>query len=343
MPNSIQLIQKYGAENLDKKFMAEAKTSILERNSLLKFINAKTVLIPEITMSGLGNYSKENGFPKGSVNIAWEPHTLEMDRARTFSVDAMDDEETAGVAAGNIMGEFERLKSVPEADAYRLSKIYSKAKPTNIVAKSIAANTIISEFNDLIEKFDNDEVPTDEAVFFISTAVDKLLKSTSELERKITQIDYKNSDGITFKVRAYEGIPIIAVPKTRFKTAYVFGDDGFTPQTAIYELTEDEALVTGKKYYTRSGSAGAYVYTLVESPLVANIGTYYEITTPAAVDMHVMLVNFNSALPVKKHAPVRVFTPETNQTADAYKFDYRLYHGIFTPKNKVDGIAVITA
>ena len=45
-----------------------------------------------------------------------------------------------------------------------------------------------------------------------------------------------------------------------------------------YVLTSDSALVTGKDYYTRSGNEGAYTYTKVTSPIVGNIGTYYELT-----------------------------------------------------------------
>lgn len=47
---------------------------------------------------------------------------------------------------------------------------------------------------------------------------------------------------------------------------------------ATYALTSDAAIVTGKTYYTRSGTSPDYVYTPVASPVVANIGTYYEIT-----------------------------------------------------------------
>lgn len=46
----------------------------------------------------------------------------------------------------------------------------------------------------------------------------------------------------------------------------------------VYELTSDEAVVTGKIYYTRSGSAGAYVYTPVADPKTASIASYYELT-----------------------------------------------------------------
>ena len=46
-----------------------------------------------------------------------------------------------------------------------------------------------------------------------------------------------------------------------------------------YTLTSDTEIDSSKTYYTRSGSAGSYVYTAVTSPVVANIGTYYEMTS----------------------------------------------------------------
>lgn len=48
---------------------------------------------------------------------------------------------------------------------------------------------------------------------------------------------------------------------------------------ATYALTEDEAIVEGKTYYTRTGTSPNYVYTPVASPVVADIGTYYEMVS----------------------------------------------------------------
>lgn len=45
----------------------------------------------------------------------------------------------------------------------------------------------------------------------------------------------------------------------------------------VYAATSDQAVVEGKIYYTRSGSAGSYVYTKVASPKTADIATYYEL------------------------------------------------------------------
>lgn len=55
----------------------------------------------------------------------------------------------------------------------------------------------------------------------------------------------------------------------------------FEKVDAVYSVTSDTALTSGKKYYTRSGSAGSYTYTAVATPNVDNIATYYELTTEA--------------------------------------------------------------
>lgn len=63
----------------------------------------------------------------------------------------------------------------------------------------------------------------------------------------------------------------------------VLVDDGMPTEdiAAVYTLTTDTELNSAKTYYTRSGSSGSYVYTAVVSPIVGNIGTYYELTSEA--------------------------------------------------------------
>lgn len=59
----------------------------------------------------------------------------------------------------------------------------------------------------------------------------------------------------------------------------VIVDDGMPVEAvaATYKLTSDTALVTGKTYYTKSGTK----YNAVASPSVDNIATYYEVDVPA--------------------------------------------------------------
>ena len=45
---------------------------------------------------------------------------------------------------------------------------------------------------------------------------------------------------------------------------------------------------------------------------------------------------------VSKTDKVRIFTPDTNQKADAWKLDYRKYHDLWVPTNKLNGVWVNT-
>lgn len=48
---------------------------------------------------------------------------------------------------------------------------------------------------------------------------------------------------------------------------------------ATYQLTADEELVPGKWYFTRSGTAPDYIYTVVTNPDAGDLGTYYEMVS----------------------------------------------------------------
>lgn len=51
-----------------------------------------------------------------------------------------------------------------------------------------------------------------------------------------------------------------------------------------------------------------------------------------------MIVHPSAVTKVVKHVLPRIFTPDENQKADAWKFDYRVYHDIFAYENKLKGI-----
>lgn len=51
-------------------------------------------------------------------------------------------------------------------------------------------------------------------------------------------------------------------------------------------------------------------------------------------EINFMIINPSAVLQITKHAKLRVFAPDVNQSADAYKIDYRLYHGCDVYENK---------
>ena len=60
------------------------------------------------------------------------------------------------------------------------------------------------------------------------------------------------------------------------------------------------------------------------------------------VDINFLVIWKPAVLGVVKHAVPRIFSPQENLVADAWKFDYRIYHDIFVPDNKLDGVYVHT-
>lgn len=84
----------------------------------------------------------------------------------------------------------------------------------------------------------------------------------------LTALKYTDKDGITRDLTLYT-----------WNGKLVLVDDGMPVEAvdATYKQTSDTALVTGKTYYTKSGTK----YTAVVSPSVDNIATYYEVDVPA--------------------------------------------------------------
>lgn len=60
--------------------------------------------------------------------------------------------------------------------------------------------------------------------------------------------------------------------------------------------------------------------------------------TTSGQNINFMIIHPSAVLQVVKHVVPRIFSPEVNQEADAWKFDYRVYHDCFVETNKVKGI-----
>lgn len=76
--------------------------------------------------------------------------------------------------------------------------------------------------------------------------------------------------------------------------------------------------------------------TLVDGSSAATGG--YSKTENTGKNINFLLLHPSSVLQVTKLADLKVFTPEQNQTADAWLIQYRLYHDAFVYDNKVKGI-----
>ena len=118
------------------------------------------------------------------------------------------------------------------------------------------------------------------------------------LKNKVTR-EVMNRDGnVNSHIEWFDDMQVIRVPQSRFYTAITLYDGTTSGQTA-----------------------GGYVGTA---------STGYKI--------NFMIVHPSAVCKVVKHALPRIFTPQEYQAANAWKFDYRIYHDTFVYDNKTTGI-----
>lgn len=138
MPNTIALRKQYSTL-LDEVYKLASLTSMLDGpNELVQQgANANEILIPKMSMQGLADYSKTTGYVAGDVTLEYETKKCTYDRGRMFTVDAMDNIESAGIAFGRLSGEFLRTQVVPELDAWRLAS-YAQITGVTTVGADLA-------------------------------------------------------------------------------------------------------------------------------------------------------------------------------------------------------------
>lgn len=224
--NAIATINKY-LPYLDTVYAQSSRTAVLDLTSdLIKnTADAKTVLIPKIELTGLGNYDRSQGYPSGSETLTWESRTFAYDRGTKFTIDAMDDAETLGVAFGKLSSEFLRTKAAPEMDAIRFAK-YATAAGHSATTALTAANIddcILEGETAILEA----EADLANSVFFCTPSVLKLIKQSEKFSRNLAQ-----GENINHAIAVYDEMPIITVAQKRFYSAITLYDAKTTGQEA---------------------------------------------------------------------------------------------------------------
>ena len=132
--------------------------------------------------------------------------TFNYDRGRAFTVDAMDNEETAGLAFGKLASEFIRTKVAPEMDAFRYATYAGMSGISKVSAGATLStgDAVLTALVTAVNKLDEDEVPQE----------NRLLKITPTLYNLINAVDTTKSKEILASFAS-----ITKVPQSRFYTA----------------------------------------------------------------------------------------------------------------------------
>ena len=268
---------------LDEAYKLASLTAKLDTSSeLVKYTaGSREIIVPKMSLQGLADYDRASGYVGGEATLTLETMAMNYERGRMFSIDSMDNEETAGVAYGRLAGEFLRSYVAPEVDAVRFAAYATLAgtHPTDATISAAGWYALVSAAQVAMTEA---EVPEADRHLFITATghADILNKGLTE-----SKVFFDNFASVT------------VVPQARFYEAVTLA-------------------ASGAGGYSRTTGANNINFLIVHKPAV---------------------------IQVLKHQDAKVVRPELNQTADAWKFGYRVYGLNDVYDNKTKGVYLHTS
>lgn len=292
-------------ENLDLLAVQESATGWMDANAgQVKYNGGNQVKIPKLSINGLGTYDRDNGYVQGGVTLSYGIYTMTQDRGRKFQLDAMDVDEANFVpTAARVMAEFQREKVIPEIDAYRISKIASAA---------ITNNTANS---------------TGQVVYSYTPAAATIIEKIEDGIQYVRDCGYNGQLVIQCNSATAKAIKLAGLSGIRNTT---FAQGGLNLE--VPSIDNCPVIETAKnRMYT--------AITLYDGSTSGQTAGGY-VKGATAKDVNFIIVPREVPIAVTKQDKMKIFTPEQNQDADAWKMNYRRYHDLWVMDNKVNGIFV---
>lgn len=250
MANNIELFKKY-VPLLDEVYKLSSLTADLDGAPELarQGNNVNELIIPKISMDGLANYSRNSGYVDGDVTLTNETVKCNFDRGRMFTVDTLDNLETAMIAFGSLASEFIRTKVVPELDAFRFATLASISgiSTTDAAALSTGAN-VITALRAAVNKMDEDEVPDNERILYITPTLLGLVRDLDTTKSK------EVLDGFA---------KVVKIPQSRFYTAIKQLSGKVEPVSG--GSTTDDQTAGG---FTKADSAKNINFMIIHKPAI---------------------------------------------------------------------------
>ena len=258
---------------LAQKYAKELCSDDLTKSNLgVQFINAQTIKLPRVTMSGYKDHTRSAGFNAGTMSNDWEPKKLSHDRDIEFFIDPMDiDETNLALSVANIQNTFEEEQAIPEKDSYRFSKLHAELTTYSgvIDTTAITVANFLDKFDDLMEAMDEAGVPEEGRILYVTPKMNKIVKKAEGIERSIDVSGGANA--VNRKVHSLDDVTIKMVPAARMKTSYDF-TNGCVPAELAKQinfiLIHPSCVVCRDKYAyiklftpgTDSRTADGYLY-----------------------------------------------------------------------------------
>lgn len=300
MPNVLEYAKIFQQE-LDKQVVAQATSGWMEDNAgLVKYNGGNEVKIPVIEMDALGDYDRANGFVEGSVNLTYETKIMTMDRGRTFMLDRMDVDETNFVATA--------------------ANVMGEFQRTKVIPE-IDAYRYSSIASQAIEK---------------GVAVGGYTPSESDILKKLKEDVYAIYD-------VAGEIPLVIIMNMQV-AAILENSTELSKTLSVIDFTQGEVRTTVKAIDNNP-------IIKVPSLRMKTKYIFYDgktmgqeaggfVADAEAKNINWIITPRTAPIAVSKTDKIRIFEPDTNQKADAWKIDYRKYHDLWIKDNQFKAIRV---
>lgn len=275
---------------LDKAATAKLTSGWMEANAGQVIYNGgKEVKIPKISTNGLADYDRSSGFNQGAITLEYETRTMTQDRGRTFMLDSMDVNETNFVA--NATNVMGTFQATKVVPEIDAYR-YSKIASLAITAGTATGGNTISTTNVL-----------------------------SLLKADIAAIEDIVGD-----------IPLVITMATPIAS--------LLDQADKVDKSLDVTDFTRGEISTKVKSLDGHPIIKVPSARMKTAYTFYDgktsgqtaggfVAASDAKNINWLITPLTAPIAVNKTDKVRIFDPNTNQDADAWKLDYRKYHDLW--------------
>ena len=125
--------------------------------------NAKEILIPKISVTGLGDYTRNVGYKTGAITYEFETKTFNYDRGIRLFADVMD------------------VEVAPEADAFTFAQIAGHTGVTTVSESyaSADAEDILEDLRTVTSAMDENQVTLGSRILFITPTLKGVLDDFS--------------------------------------------------------------------------------------------------------------------------------------------------------------------
>lgn len=299
-PNVLEYAKIF-MQQLDKQVVALATSGWMEANAgLVKYNGGNECKIPMIDMDALGDYDRTNGFVDGAVSLTYQTKTLTQDRGRTFQLDRMDVDETNFVATA--------ANVMGEFQRTHVIPEIDSYRYSKIASEAIEKDAAVHGYEpaeaDILKKLKEDIY----AIYDVAGEIPLVITINMQVAAIL-----ENSTELS------KHLSVIDFTQGEVKTA-VKGIDN-------HPIIKVPSMRMKTKYIFKDGTTAGQETGGFEADV-------------AAKNINWIICPRTAPIAISKTDKIRIFEPDQNQKADAWKIDYRKYHDLWIKDNQFKAIRV---